>query len=244
MEKKIETQVLIVGAGSTGLAIARELARYKVDVTVVEKNVDACFGEVKGSHGFIYSSVGLSGANSLVLKSIVTPDLPPSKLFHRDSLKVKLSLEGFNAFPAVAEELDIGFRLARRVVVGKDEKDFKALEILHEICKSMDLEPERADAESLQELEPHLSTDFTRGLTQPNDTGYIYPWEYGIALAENARDNGIKIMLLTEVLGIGPLNGGFVVYTDRGPIRTQFIINAAGPYADKVAQMAGVCDFG
>lgn len=244
MEKQIETQVLIIGSGSTGLAIARELSRYKVDVTVVEKNIDVCFGEVKASHGLIYSSVGLSGANSLVLKSIITPDLPTSKLFHRDSLKTKLTLEGFNTFPAVAEELDIGFRMGRRVVIGKDEEDFKALQILYEICKSMDLEPERLDQEAIQELEPHISKDMTRGLTQSNDTAYVYPWEYGIALAENARDNGVKIMLLTEVLGMKSLNGGFVAYTASGPIRTQFIINAAGPYADKVAKMAGVCDFG
>jgi glycerol-3-phosphate dehydrogenase len=244
MEKQIETQVLIVGAGSTGLAIARELSRYKVDVTVVEKNVDVCFGEVKASHGLIYSSVGLSGANSLVLKSVITPDLQPSSLFHRDSLKTRLTFEGFDAFPAVADELDIGFQMARRLVVGKDEEDFKALEILHAICKSMNFEPLRLDQDAIQEIEPHMSKDFTRGLTRDNDVAYVYPWEYGIALAENAKDNGVHIMLLAEVLGIKPLDGGFVVYTSKGPIRTRFIINAAGPYADKVARMAGVCDFG
>jgi glycerol-3-phosphate dehydrogenase len=244
MEKQLETQVLIIGAGSTGLAIARELSRYKVDVTVVEKNVDVCFGEVKASHGLIYSSIGLSGANSLILKSIITPDLPKSKLFHRESLKTKLSLAGFNAFPAVAEELDIGFKMDRRVVLGKDEDDFKALQILEEICKSMDFEPERLDREAIQELEPHINKDITRGFTRSNDVAYVYPWEYGIALAENARDNGVKIMLLAEVLGIKPLDGGFFVNTARGPIKTQFIINAAGPYADRVAKMAGVCDFG
>jgi len=244
MERQLETQVLIIGCGSTGLAIARELSRYKVDVTVVEKNVDVCFGEVKASHGLIYSSIGLSGANSLILKSIITPDLSKSKLFHRDSLKTKLTLEGFNAFPAVAEELDIGFRMARRVVVGKDEDDFKALQILEEICKSMDFEPEHLDQEAIRELEPHLNKDFTRGFTKYGDVAYVYPWEYGIALAENARDNGVRIMLLTEVLGIKPLDGGFVVHTERGPIKAQFIINAAGPYADRIAKMAGVCDFG
>jgi ribulose 1,5-bisphosphate synthetase/thiazole synthase len=53
MRKEIETQVLIIGAGSTELAIDRELFRYKLDGIVVEKNVDVCFGEVKGSHGLI-----------------------------------------------------------------------------------------------------------------------------------------------------------------------------------------------
>ena len=244
MGKHVETQVLIIGAGSTGLAIARELSRYKVDTTVVEKNVDVCLGEVRASHGLIYSSIGLSGANSLVLKSAITPDVPPSELFHRDSLKTKLSEEGFNAFPAVADELDIGFRMARRVVLGKNEDDFKALQLLEAICRSMDVELQRLDREAIQALEPHLSQNITRGFTQSDDVAYVYPWEYGIALAENAQDNGVNIMLLAEVLGIEPLDGGFAVHTARGPIRTQFIVNAAGPYADRIAKMAGVCDFG
>ncbi len=45
MNKQLETQVLIIGAGSTGLSIARELSKYKVDTTVVEKNIDVSFGE-------------------------------------------------------------------------------------------------------------------------------------------------------------------------------------------------------
>ncbi len=36
MEKRLETQVLIVGAGTTGAAIARELSKYKVDVILVD----------------------------------------------------------------------------------------------------------------------------------------------------------------------------------------------------------------
>ena len=77
MNGQLETQVLIVGAGSTGLAIARELSRYKVDVVVVDKNMDVCLGEVRARHGFVYSGIGLSWENSLILKSQMTPDVRP-----------------------------------------------------------------------------------------------------------------------------------------------------------------------
>jgi len=244
MGNPLETQVLIVGAGSTGLAIARELSKYKVNVIVVEKNVDVCLGEVKGSHAAIYPGIGLSWASSLVVKSIMTPDISPSRLFHRNSLKTRLSLEGFNAFPALAEELEIGFKLSRRLIVGRDEEDFTALQILEEICKSMDFKPERLNQEEIQALEPHMNKDFTRGLSQAGDVGNVYSWEYGIALAENARANGVRIMLLAEVRGITTLDGGFLVDTTKGEIKTRFIVNAAGPYSDKIAAMAGVCDFG
>jgi len=241
---KLETQVLIIGAGSTGLAIARELSRYKVDVVVVDKHMEVCSGEVRGSHALIYSSVGLSWANSLILKSIQTPDVPPSKLFHRDSLKTRLTREGFDMFPAIAEELDIPFTSARRLVVAKTEDDFEGMKVLGEIWKSMDLSPEILDQEAITALEPHVSKEYTRGVTQVGDVGYCYPWDYGIALAENVVENGGRIILLAEVLGITPQNGGFTVDTARGSIKTRFIINAAGPYADEIAEMAGVKDFG
>jgi len=157
MPKKLETQVLIVGAGSTGLAIARELSKYKVDASVVEKNVDVCFGEVKGSLGLIYSSIGLATTNSLILKSAVTPDLPLSKLFHRNTLKTRLTLEGFNVFPEVAQELDISFKMSRRLVLGKDADDFKALKVLEEICKSMDVRPEHLDREAIPHWQARLA---------------------------------------------------------------------------------------
>ena len=134
MEKRLETEILIIGAGSTGLALARELSKYQVDVTVIDKNMEVCLGEVRASHGLIYSSFGLSGANSLILKSLVTPDMSPSELYHGDSLKTRLTREGFDAFPAVAAELDVPLKMSRRVIVGKDEEDFKALDILLEIC--------------------------------------------------------------------------------------------------------------
>jgi glycerol-3-phosphate dehydrogenase len=243
VRKQLETEVLIVGAGSTGLSIARELAKYKVDITVVDKNADVSFGEVKGSLGLIYSSFGLANANSLVLKSAATPGLALSELFHRDSLKTKLTLEGFSVFPIVAEQLDVRFRLCRELVLGLDEADFRTLHVVEELCKHMDVEVDHLDGDAIQALEPNINKRIVRGLTQYGDQGQIYPWEYTIALAENAKDNGVRIKLLTEVKGITPLGGGFIVNTTSGKIKTRFIINAAGPYSDKIAEMAGVRDF-
>ena len=85
MSKQLETQVLIVGAGSTGLSIARELSKYNVDVTVVDKNIDFSLGETKSSLGFIYNAIGLNFANSLILKSAATPDIPISHNFFKCS---------------------------------------------------------------------------------------------------------------------------------------------------------------
>lgn len=244
MNRVLETEVLIVGAGTTGLGIARELSQYQVDATVVEKNMDVCLGGVKASWGTVYPGIGLSSADSLFLKSSMTPDLPISELFEPDALKIRLAVEGFHAFPEIVKELDIPFMLDKKVILGKDDEDLKALAIVEEICKKMEVEPKRLNQEAIQALEPHISKDITHGLSVDDEVGFIYPWEYGFAMAENAQDNGGRIWLQAEVLGIRSLDGGFMVETSRGKIRTRFIVNAAGLYGDKIARMAGVCDFG
>ncbi|MBW2031260.1 MAG: FAD-dependent oxidoreductase [Deltaproteobacteria bacterium] len=244
MSRVLETEILIIGAGSTGLCIARELSRYQVDVTVVDKNADVCLGQVKASWGSVYSAIGLTSADSLFLKSAMTPELRISKLFERDTLKTRLTVEGFRLFSGMAEDLDIPFRLGKRILLGSNDDDFKALEIVEEVCRSMDINPEHLDQEAIQDLEPHVSNDIKFGLAMDNDVGFIYSWEFGFALVENAQYNGARILLQTEVLGIKSMNGWFLVETNQGKIRTRFIVNAAGLYADKIAQMAGVCDFG
>lgn len=235
--------MLIIGAGSTGLSIARELSKYEVDVTVVDRNIDVSFGEVRSSLGFVYNSIGLNKALSLVLKSAATPDVPVSELFEPDHFDTRLTMEGFKAFPALADELDINYKMVRDMIVARNEDDFKQLQVVEEICDSMCVEVEHLDRDAIQALEPNINKDFTRGLAQYGDLYVIYPWEYAIALAENARDNGVKIMLMADVWSITPILGGFIVDTTSGRIKTRYIINAAGCYCDKVAEMAGVRDF-
>ena len=75
-----------------------------------------------------------------------------------------------------------------------------------------------------------------------DDQMKVDPWDVVIAVAENAKDNGVKIMLNTEVQSISSCNGLFVIETSQGTIKSEFIVNAAGKYADKVADMAGARD--
>lgn len=241
MVEKFETQVLIVGAGTTGAAIARELSKYKVDVILVDKKEDVGQGETKASHGFIYSG-GLTAAGSLVMKSVMLPS--GQTAFDPHSRKTRMEMDSFKEFPSLAKELDVELTHDRRIMVAKDEQDLKMLKAAEEICKAMEAVTTWLDRDGILEMEPYIAKDVITGIADYDHQLSVYPWDWAIALVENSKQNDVRVMLLTEVLGIKPLEGGFIVYTNRGPIRTEFIIDAAGPYADKVAQMAGVCDFG
>jgi glycerol-3-phosphate dehydrogenase len=238
--KELETQVLIIGAGTIGTAIARELSKYKVDTILVDAKEDVCMGETKSSHGIIYP-IGITAATSLLVKSVMLPE--GQTAYNPQSRKTKMEHEAIKQFPALADELDVEITHDRRLMIAKDEDDLKILRVADEICKAMGTQPKWLDRAGIQEIEPNVTKDAIAGIF---DDGYqlsVYPWEWTIALAENAKQNGVRIMLLTKVLGIKPLDRGFIVQTSTGSIRTEFIVNAAGAYADKIAKMAGVCDF-
>jgi glycerol-3-phosphate dehydrogenase len=74
--------------------------------------------------------------------------------------------------------------------------------------------------------------------------GIISPYEAAIALAENSRENGARILLGTEALSIAVTNGKVKsVKTDKGEINPSYIVNAAGLFADKISSMVGLSDF-
>jgi glycerol-3-phosphate dehydrogenase len=243
MERKLETQVLVIGAGITGTAIARELSKYRLNVILVEKGLDVAGGQTKCNAGMVYSPVGLTWAGSLVIKSIV--DEPGTGLLHPESLKERLTLKGFNVFPNLARELDIqSFTPSTYLMVATNEAEVKLLQETEELCKQIGFEPEKLSREAVIATEPNITGKVVSGLLDRSSEFVIYPWEYCIALMENARENGVTVITGAEVTAIEPLDGGFSVETTRGRIRTEYIVNAAGIRADEVAKMAGVCDFG
>jgi glycerol-3-phosphate dehydrogenase len=243
MGKKLETQVLIIGAGTTGTAIARELSRYRLDVILVEKGLDVAGGQTKCNAGMVYSPVGLTWAGSLVIKSIV--DEPGAGLLHPESLKERLTLKGFNAFPDLARELDIkSFTPSTYLMVATNQAEVRLLQETEELCKRIGFEPEKLGREAVIATEPNITGNVVSGLLDRSSEFVIYPWEYCIALMENARENGVAVMAGAEVTAIEPLNGGFIVETTRGRVKAEYVVNAAGIRADEVAAMAGVCDFG
>ena len=148
MKKQIETQILIIGAGSTGTAIARELSKYKVDSILVERGVDVCSGETKSSHGGIYNSKGLSWASSTVLKSFMAK--PGESLLHPESMKEKLTLKGFNRFDSLAKELDLSsYRRVTRILMATNDEELNRLNETEKICKQTGVIPQRLDKEEV-----------------------------------------------------------------------------------------------
>lgn len=238
---KVETDVLIIGGGITGASIARELSQYDVEIILAEKSPDTFTGQTKSGHGFVYSPTSLNNAYSLVLKSIMAPN---ADLWEPETLKTKLGILGFEKFKKLAKYLEIPYLPMKLVAVAKSSKEIKGLEKLYDITKKMGINEDVKwmDKEEISKFEPSISKDVIGGLYEEKWSNIIFPPDYALANIDNAKMNGVETWYDAEVIDIKRLQDGFITNTKKGKIYSKIIINAAGLYADKIADMANARD--
>ncbi len=227
--------VVIVGGGVVGCFIARELSRYKVDVVLVEKEADVACGATKANNGQIHTGIGEQSG----------------------TLKKDLCVKSWPLYEKIAKELDIPYRKNGLLVVLTEDTlpgwipGFLSRIILKYVIKPLVVRrgkgvgdtPQVIKREELLKREPHMTDKAVSAVLMPG-YGIICPYKLTIALAENARQNGVTIVLETEVTDIVVEDNTVkMVVTDRGDIKTRFVVNAAGVYADDVAEMAGVKEY-
>jgi len=241
MTNQLESEVLIIGAGIIGASIARELSQYKVNVAVVEKSPDCFTGQTKSSHGFVYSGRSLNMAFSLVLKSVMAPG---AHLWEPDSMKIRLGTEGYELFGPLAKRLEVPNQPAKCLIIARNDEELKGLKQLYEIADLMGIKEDVrwVNRQDVLAMEPNITQEVRAALYEGKWMKSIFPPEYAIANMENAKDNGVHFLFDAEVRGIRTLDGGFVIDTTKGSIRGEFIVNAAGLFADIVADMAGARD--
>ena len=212
-----EFDVLIVGAGIVGTALARELSRYTIKVLLVEKEVDVSFGTSKANSGIVHSGIH---------------DQP-------GTLKAKLSVRGCKLYPEFAAQLGFLYKQNGALVVAKSTAEMTALEGLCGDGRANGVKDKTfLSKEELGEIEPNLAPDLAGGILIPSG-GIVVPFDLVFALTENAVTNGVKLMVNTEVQRISLEKEGFVVQTNQGLVKARIMVNAAGLYGGQVAAMIG-----
>ncbi len=208
--------VLIIGAGVVGSAIAREFSRYILKIGVLEKELDVCYET--------------SGRNSGVLHGGFT--------YKPGSLRAECSVEGNAEFDKVAEELDVPFKRTGKVVVGFDKKDRESLLKYKAIGEENGVPGlEIIDKARLQELDPSAGGEFA--MYSPT-TGILNPFIYNVALAENAKENGVDFYFDNEVIAIERDNDLYRVVTKKAVYQTRWVVNSAGLNSAKISSMLGI----
>ncbi len=207
--------VIIIGAGVSGSAIARELSRFRGRFCVLEKEEDVCCGTSKANSGIVHAGY----------------DAMPG------SLMAKLNVQGNRRMKALSGELDFPFRQCGSFVVCTEADAMPKLRELHERGVKNGVEGLRIlPREEALAMEPNLSDDVVAVLFAPT-AGIVCPFGLNIALAENACTNGVEFYFDTRVQEIRKQEEGFSIKTSKGDYETRYVVNAAGVYADMFHNM-------
>ena len=214
-DKMRDYEVIIIGAGVSGAAIARELSRYEVKCLVLDKEEDVCCGTSKANSAIIHA--GYDAANGTMM--------------------AKMNVEGNAMMTKLAEDLDIPFNRNGSLVLCFSEEDMPGLQKLYENGVANGVpQLQILKKEEVLDIEPNISDDIYAALYAPTG-GIVCPFHLNMALAENACTNGVEFRFDTEVLDIQKAEQGFLLKTNQGEFTADYVINAAGVYADKFHNM-------
>lgn len=204
--------IIVIGAGVSGCAVARELSRKKASVLVIDRDEDVCCGTTKANSAIVHA--GYDAANG--------------------SLMAKLNVRGSEMMPQLAKDLDVHYKQNGSLVVMLAEEDRPNLVKLYENGVANGVKGLRiVERDELVQMEPNISDEAVAALYAPTGA-IICPFGLTYALAENAAANGVKFQFDSEVTDIQKIDGGWKVVTSKGDLEAKVVVNAAGVYADKL----------
>ena len=168
--------VIVIGAGAVGSAVARELSKYELSVAVVEKSLDIGGDASRSNSAIIHTGY----------------DASPG------SLESQLVVAANPMYPVLTQELDIPFRRVGAILPAVTEEQATSLPaIKHKAFMNHVYDVEYVSRERLLELEPEVNSAAFGGLYIPRES-IIDPFLLVVALAENAYDNGVQFFTNTK----------------------------------------------
>ena len=172
--------VIIIGGGVVGCAVARELSRYRAEILLLEKTDDICNGQSKANTAIVHGGYdALPGTN-----------------------KAKYNVLGNRLFPDVCAELDVPFQRNTSLVVSFSPDGHGKLEELLARGRANGVQGlSLLSRDELHRREPHLNADACEALlVEPG--GICCPYGLTQAYAENAARNGVRFLRNACVTGI------------------------------------------
>ncbi|MBQ8161318.1 MAG: NAD(P)/FAD-dependent oxidoreductase [Clostridia bacterium] len=200
------TDLIIIGAGVVGCAVAREMSRYNLEIRVLERGHDVAEGASKANSGIVHAGY----------------DAVPG------TLKAKLNVEGAKMYPEMCRELGVPYRKNGALVLAFSEDDRGTLQKLLQQGIDNGVEELRIiEKEELRSLEPNVSEDAVCALLVPT-SGITSPYEMAFALADHAAVNGVAFEMNTKVEHMAWDGDHWVLETNRGRTEARMVINCAG----------------
>lgn len=211
--------VCVLGAGAIGLASALELARRGCEVTVIDARHVAA-----GSSGL---SVGIVETQYL------------------ERLDIELRVRAMRTFERLEREHGLNIVHNGYLRLARDDASRAAFERSVEIQRELGVrDAEVLDPTEIARLVPQMRTDDLKAGLFGRSDGFIDGHLYCGLLAELAVLAGARLLMATELHGAEPrTGGGLCLETGSGQLECDVAVDAAGPWAGKVARLLG-CELG
>lgn len=198
--------VVIIGAGILGCLTARELARYKLDVLVLDKESDLGEGATKANSGVLYAGFHPRGGS---LKGI---SCARGNRMHND----------------LCRELDVPMEYTGSLFVAFHQEGVESIEEKMKKGRENGVpDMKMISGEEARKMEPRLSRDVIAAMYAPT-TGIVSPFKLVLHAAYNAAENGAQFRFDTEVEQIEENAGAYRIHTSRGEVLADYVVNTSG----------------
>ncbi len=219
----MQTDVIIIGAGVVGCAVARELSRYNLNVMVIEAGSDLAEGASKANSAIVHSGF----------------DAKPG------TNKAKFNVIGNRMFEDVCRELKVPFRRNGSLVLAFGAEEEKVLYELRDRAEQNGVPVEIITQAELRKREPNVSSEATAALWAP--TGSICsPYELTFRYAENAAANGVTFVFDERVVEISKskeLTEWEIKTVEGREFMTKAVVNCAGIRSDEINNLVSAMKY-
>jgi sarcosine oxidase subunit beta len=208
----VSQHVVVIGAGTIGMCSALNLVEQGAQVTVIEAQSIA-----SGSSG---RSVGVVGTQ-LTDRFDIQLRVPAIRRFRAwEALGLRFNHIGYLRLARTSAQMEL---FAQSIAL-QAEAGFRA-----RLC----------DTHQLRELVPHISADGLQGGIFGPDDGFLDPHEMCALVADMVRDLGGVVNQNCALRGVERVTGGYRLQTSKGVIDCDAVVNAAGAWAPRVAELFG-----
>ncbi|HLM76018.1 MAG TPA: FAD-binding oxidoreductase [Polyangiaceae bacterium] len=212
-------EVVVIGAGIMGLAVAYNLAKNHgiTDVVVIDKSY-LCGGASGRNGGGVRAQFSSEGNIRLM----------------RESIRICRDF-------AADMKINIWFRQGGYLFLVRSEEGRRTLEKSVAVQNECGLTTRMLSPAEAQRLVPELSTEGLVAASYNPDDGVVFPWPFVWGYAHGAEKLGVDIATFTDVVGFRTTGKRIdAVITSRGAIKTNRVVNAAGAWSPEIARLLGV----
>ncbi|MBU3146149.1 NAD(P)/FAD-dependent oxidoreductase [Clostridium sp. CF012] len=198
----MDYDVLILGGGIIGCAVAYEISKYNLNIAVIEKDYDIADDVALINTAMIYDGVE-----------------------SEDTLTARLERMGNKMMDTITAKFNVPFKRCGSLIIAQTDEEAAMIEKTYK--RAIDRGTKDVlilESKYIYEMEPNLNVHIKKGLYSKN-TGVICPFDLALAYGEVAFDNGVKFKLEEEVIDIQEISKGFRVITNKNKFTCKMVIN-------------------